>query len=145
MMIDCPPPPDYRQSVTASEDVTYVAYAQARCEDFRVPASHQRLGRAQLRMLARLVPDVMLKILPQLEPAELTFAAEIAGEIEGHPEVVPALLSLLAHESALVREGAVYGLAHHLSQHVRARLADLSADDPSPAVRAAAAEIVAES
>jgi hypothetical protein len=56
--------------------------------------------------------------------------------------VVPALLTLLASESALVREGAIYGLAHHDRPEVVQRLGKIATDDPSPGVRAAAADVL---
>lgn len=76
---------------------------------------------------------------PELDPTLLTFAAEIAGRIEG-AETVQALLPLLNHPKAYVREGAVYGLALHPDDpHARAALR-AALDDPSPGVRAAAGE-----
>jgi hypothetical protein len=73
-----------------------------------------------------------------LRPAQLTFAAEIAGGIPQPDVVVPALVELLSHPSPVVREGAVYGLGKHLTDEVRLRLAAVSEQDSSPAVRAAA-------
>lgn len=68
----------------------------------------------------------------------LTYAAEIAGNALPSGVVVPALVALLSHESAVVREGAIYGLGDHESAEVLALLADIAEGDPSPGVRCAA-------
>jgi len=53
-----------------------------------------------------------------------------------------ALLNLLANESALVREGVVYGLSHHLDPVVAPTLRRIAETDPSPGVREAALEVL---
>ena len=75
-----------------------------------------------------------------LRPALLTFAAASAGllpiEVCG-----PSLVELLKHPSALVREGAVYGLQEHRDDvrfSVAEALRAIAEDDPSPGVRMAA-------
>lgn len=68
----------------------------------------------------------------------LTFAAEAAGVLESR-FALPLLLPLLAHESPLVREGAVLGLAKHCAAPgVFEALEHLSETDPSPGVRSTA-------
>ena len=74
------------------------------------------------------------------EPTKLTFDAE---ELSNHPnkwEALGMLIYLLEHDSSLVREGVVYGLAglgnmpgvkEALQRHT------LEEIDPSPGVRAA--------
>lgn len=93
--------------------------------------------------LADTDPRQLLELLGNgvLASTDLTFAAETAGRVQDADAAVNALLPLLAHPSPLVREGAVYGLSHHLSrQWVRMRVEYLAAHDLSPGVRAAAVE-----
>lgn len=73
-----------------------------------------------------------------LRPAELTFAAEIAGSLT---DAKQPLLTLLEHVNPVVREGAVYGLSSFVGDPaIRDRLYQLSLSDPSPAVATSAAE-----
>lgn len=74
---------------------------------------------------------------------DLTFAAEAVGHVSDKPKAVSLLLALLRHESALVREGAIYGLSHFVDDAtVRTLLKQLADGDPSPGVRAAAADVL---
>jgi hypothetical protein len=77
----------------------------------------------------------------ELAPTLLTYAAEIAGRLK---LAVPALVALLGHPAPIVREGAVYGLADHLDDRIRAALRTLADQDPSPGVRAAAEGVLSE-
>ena len=72
---------------------------------------------AMFEYLATHEPDVLIEQLTSgaLEPSALTFAAEWAGR-SGGPGATEVLLALLEHPSALVREGAVYGLQHMLTR-----------------------------
>lgn len=70
-----------------------------------------------------------------LRPADLTFAAEALGRSSDSALVRSTLVDLLCHESAVVREGAIYGLSNHLDDAVRALLQRIAAEDPSTAVR----------
>lgn len=79
-----------------------------------------------------------------LRPGCLTFAAEAAGRIADSGAVRGALLPLLAHHSAVVREGAIYGLHKHHDAAVRDALARIAASDPSDAVRVVAADALDE-
>jgi hypothetical protein len=79
-----------------------------------------------------------------LDAADLTFAAEIAGRIGDHSSVRRALVALLDHREAVVREGAVYGLTRHVDDVARARLRRLAQDDSSEAVRTAALDVLDE-
>ncbi len=78
----------------------------------------------------------------KLTNAELSFAAEAAGRIEDPDLAVTALLALLSHPAAPVREGAIYGIQRHLesSEEGRSTLRVLAASDASPAVKRAAAD-----
>lgn len=76
----------------------------------------------------------------EMDPCDLTFAAEIAGKgIVGHG-VGDALTALLEHPERVVREGALYGLAHHPSPELIARVRRMATEDESPAVRSVARE-----
>jgi hypothetical protein len=70
---------------------------------------------AMFEYLAMHEPEALIEQLASgaLEPSALTFAAEWAGRT-GSPAATAALVALLEHPSALVREGAVYGLQHLL-------------------------------
>lgn len=81
---------------------------------------------------------VALLRLGRLSDADLTFAAEIAGGMADSAMVRPVLLDLLDHANPVVREGAIYGLAHHLDEPTRQRLRKVSSEDPSHGVRTAA-------
>lgn len=81
----------------------------------------------------------------ELVPTELTFAAEALGGASDGVPFVDTLIMLLLHESPLVREGAVYGLARQCSAlpFVRSWLEILSMVDPSPGVRLAICDMLA--
>lgn len=82
----------------------------------------------------------------KLGRAHLSYAAEALGrETEDAPgqAVVDVLTRLLEHESPLVREGVVYGLSYHRSPAVDRMLGRIAAEDASPGVREAAADILA--
>ena len=75
-------------------------------------------------------------------PPYLTFAAEIAGRAVRGQEIVSILGRLIEHESALVREGAVYGSRYHINDSPEMRERVKRHTDPSiehsPGVRSAA-------
>lgn len=97
---------------------------------------------AVFEFLAQHYPAELLKLLAsrRLRPTDLTFAAEIAGQLTDSTEVRRILHPLLTHADALVREGAIYGLARHIDPALRQDLTRLTSSDPSPAVRQAAAD-----
>lgn len=76
-------------------------------------------SRETFRRLAAERPEELLDWIDggTLEAHHLTFAAEIAGGIVGHDERVSSALEalLLQHDSAVVREGATYGLINRLA------------------------------
>lgn len=100
----------------------------------------QRPCEAAFEWLAQNHPKALLRLIESgsLAPADLTFAAEIAGTLAEQPAARAALLPLLDHDDAIVREGAVYGLASCLDDSVRERLKVASGKDRSRAVREAA-------
>jgi len=91
-------------------------------------------------------PQRLVNVLKSdlLRSSDLTFAAEAAGAIEDSDIVRDALCALLKHESPLVREGAIYGLVHHLDDSVVVSLRRIVDLDPSPGVRDAAADALGE-
>lgn len=94
---------------------------------------------AMFEHLAETDPTRLIRMISaeNLSPPDLTFAAEVAGKLPGDTARA-ALLSLLSHPSALVREGAVYGLRHHRSAVVDEQLRALATRDDSAGVREAA-------
>jgi hypothetical protein len=96
--------------------------------------------------LAAKYPKSLLQLIVEgrLDAADLTFAAEIAVRIATSEEVVRVLRPLLAHSAAVVREGAIYGLATHLDDSLRAELRRMSSEDASAAVRTAATDVANE-
>ncbi|MDP1827042.1 MAG: HEAT repeat domain-containing protein [Archangium sp.] len=88
-----------------------------------------------------LLVDWMRTVLAK-RPELLTFAAEAAGRIAHTPLVFSALLPLLRHSEAVVREGAVYGLGPHLASSLDARdtLRELLGSESSPGVARAIQE-----
>lgn len=105
-------------------------------------ADYEDPSEEKFERMAEERPETLCKLLQVhvLRPSDLTFAAEAAGKIADAELVVGPLLLLLKHPSPLVREGAVYGLVHHLSQEVIDRLQEVAKADPSPGVREAASE-----
>ncbi len=100
---------------------------------------------AAFEFLAENYPPELLRLIAsnRLRATDLTFAAEIAGRLSDSAAVRRTLLPLLSHDDAVVREGAIYGLAPHAEETVRSALARLSASDPSAAIRLAATETLA--
>jgi hypothetical protein len=84
--------------------------------------------------------------LGTLRGGDLTFAAEILGRAsEADGAVVRrALLPLLAHPEAVVREGAVYGLTRHQDAAVQTALETMAATDPYEVLRTAALDALEE-
>lgn len=93
-----------------------------------------------LEWMAKNDPSSLLELIRSglLAPPILTYAAEIAGIIDDPMAVQEALLPLLDHQDAVVREGAIYGLASHLDALVRVKLRSIALADTSQAVREAA-------
>lgn len=101
---------------------------------------------AMFEFLAAYYPNDLLRMISSdvLSTAGMTFAAEMAGQISSSEAVRSALVPLLGHGSPLVREGAIYGLRDHIDSHVAERLSALARNDPSPAIRQAASDILEE-
>jgi hypothetical protein len=101
---------------------------------------------AMFEYLAHEFPEELLDLVRSsvLPPPALTFAAEIAGKTLDGRAVRAALVPLLHHENALVREGAIYGLRAHTDDKVVEKLRRLASDDVSPGVRQAANDTLDE-
>lgn len=104
------------------------------------------LGTDDFAAMAEHSPDELLDLLRggTLQVSELTFAAEIAGQIPDPEAIVPELMQLLEHGEAVVREGALYGLANHMFPFVREAIKKVAQSDPSPGVCEAASEILSD-
>lgn len=102
---------------------------------------------SHLEALAQSDPDALVALIDsgQLDAVDLTWAGEYLGLYAPSEKAVPALLRLLDHPRALVREGALYGLnAHHGHAGVMdaVRRHTDPALEPSEAVREAAGDVV---
>ncbi len=107
-----------------------------------VDARWPDVSEAMFDYLALHFPMELLSLVSSevLAPPTLTFAAEIAGKVSDSQAVRAALVPLLDHESALVREGAIYGLRDHIDATVAKKVRALAKHDPSPGVRQAASD-----
>jgi len=106
----------------------------------------------QLDALAMEDPETLINMLVDgsLNTSMLSFAAELAGreieKVEFRDKLVSNLLSLLQHESSLVREGAVMGLDYlyyyfpNVQKELKQRMDPKV--EPSEGVRDAAEEAV---
>lgn len=97
-------------------------------------------------LLAARFPRDLSKLIEQnrIETSDLTFAAEALGRSNMGWLVRHALKPLLRHASAVVREGAIYGLQKHIDVEIRAALETVSKSDASLAVRTAAEDALSE-
>lgn len=78
-----------------------------------------------------------------LDNAELSLAAEAFGRAEDLTLVRQTLVPLLKHKSALVREGAIYGLAELGFEDVRVAIEATAKGDAHAGVRRAAGAVLA--
>jgi hypothetical protein len=102
---------------------------------------------AGVQQLAAAEPEALLQIVQgqQVSPGFLTHAAEALKGVPASQQTaaVVALLDLLQHESSLVREGALYGLARWRDEpQIRDRISRAAGEDESPAVREAAEDVL---
>jgi HEAT repeat protein len=98
----------------------------------------EELARTNKELFARCVFEDLAD-----EVVMLSYAAEAARLVQDHEFAVQVLERLLEHPSAVVREGAVYGLAGHTALRrtidvLQSRLAR----EPSEAVREAIEELL---
>jgi len=98
------------------------------------------------RELAQVRPDELASLITQglLGSAHLSLAAESIGLWNDATQVRSTLTPLLEHGSAVVREGAIYGLRPHLNPAIRERLHTIAQNDASIGVRDAALEAAAD-
>lgn len=103
------------------------------------------MSEKELEELARSKPNELaaLIVTGQLTPPDLTFALEILGrDVTNEELVLPCILPFLDHESAIVREGAVYGLSHHMTAEVKAALVVGYRKEISQAVKQAISDVL---
>jgi HEAT repeat protein len=93
----------------------------------------ERLAREQPNQLVELIRKERIP-----DPADLTFAAESLQRAPNDQGVLEVLMALLSHPSPLVREGAIYGWASHMTLAAMTAIQRLASSDPSRGVRAAA-------
>lgn len=79
-----------------------------------------------------------------LTPPRLTFAAESLGEHPDKARALAALLPLLKHEKAYVREGALLGLAALATPAARDAVQAVELGDASETLRAIAGYLLAD-
>lgn len=77
-----------------------------------------------------------------LRPSDVAIAAEVLGEKCDSDKVVPTLLGVLHHPAPLAREGAIHGLAYHMTSVSVAALREVAKLDPNATIRAIALEIL---
>jgi hypothetical protein len=90
--------------------------------------------------------DLVAEVACNREPVFLSDVGEALGLIPTRhfDIVVPALVDLLQHEQAFVREGALYGAASfwETSEELRALIHKMAESDPSPAIRETAQDLI---
>ena len=80
-----------------------------------------------------------------LDAVEAALAAEAVGRVVSDSALVRRVLgSLLGHPSAIVREGALFGLYQHVDTAVATKIRELAVADPSAGVRQAASDALSE-
>ena len=79
-----------------------------------------------------------------MKPPELTFTLERIGDFKNSYLVREILKPYLFHESAVIREGTIYGLQDHVDEEVAGILTELSQKDPSSGVRTSAEDVLTE-
>lgn len=110
------------------------------------PVPNIRRTEAVLREMARSEPNRLIDFVGCVStPGLLARAAEALGLVADSSVARPVLLRLLKHEDAVVQEGAIYGLAGHMDDLVRAELSALATSDAtSPIIRSIALEALNE-
>ena len=118
------------------------------------PAQHASQGgeppkrgsESEFQELARHDPQQLGSLIASgaLTEGSTAFAAEALGRL-GTPEAAERyLLPLLRHDNAVVREGAIHGLARHRTELILEKLREAARGDPSPAIREDAADALNE-
>jgi hypothetical protein len=100
---------------------------------------------AMFEYLSKNRPNQLLKLVQEdcLQPHDLTFAAEQLGYCPKAPGIREALLKLLVKSSsAMVREGALYGLMAYEEEGLFEILREVASNDPSESVRSVAKDLM---
>ena len=102
------------------------------------------MSRQLLEKLSKENTAILLEIIESIDlPShELTFAAEYAGHIKDSDVVRKALIPLLNHKDAVVREGVLYGLTNHLNEDVKRQIEKMEKTDESVIIRKICLEIL---
>jgi len=79
-----------------------------------------------------------------LQSQELTIALELLGRIHDSSLARPLLIQNLSHDEAVVREGAILGLASHMTEFLVPVLNTMAQNDVSEAVQTTARETVSD-
>lgn len=129
--------------IDVSDGLNEVEYPVEALTDEAAKAMMERWNRpceGAFDLLSERFPYDLAKLIEndRLEPSDLTFAAEALGRSSISDLVRRTLVPLLGHDSAVVREGAIYGLQRHINSEIRSTLEEISHIDDSPAVRTAA-------
>lgn len=137
----------YMRTILEETEQKLRVIEQSRCKGIEIEPGHwsgcnaaetgaKDCPTCQSTPFVRLDPSKLLGMIAsgELRPGVLTWAAEVAGKIPDSGSVIPVLLKLLDHASPMVREGAIYGLASHMSEEVIARIIAISQTDPVPEV-----------
>lgn len=125
----------YRATETAAPTSASHAVLLARWRGRYCEAFFEELAQEDHPELGRIISDGLLT------PGGLSLAAEAMGRGRDRGRTERVLLPLLRHRSPMVREGAIQGLsAGPISDEALEQLRVTASNDPSPAVREAAAE-----
>jgi hypothetical protein len=71
-----------------------------------------------------------------------TFDLEALGDGSDSAAIRTKLIPFLSHPDAVMREGAIYGIARHVDDDVMALIRRMAADDSSDGVRTAAQDLI---
>jgi len=106
----------------------------------------------QITELAQNNPKELVRILisPDVDVRTLTYGVEVlGGEISDEELVVPVFRKLLKHVNAMVREGAMMGIAAFYDgkkppRDILERLKALASSDPSPTNKETAKSLLSD-
>jgi len=104
-----------------------------------------KLSMKQIEHMSDFELDRLLNMIDDFDDTTLTYVAEVIGRREDNPKVIDVLIKLTKHKSALVREGAVYGLSYHPDNgNVVTALKEMLKVETSQGVKEAIEEVLDE-
>lgn len=128
--------------MTSIQDINHLLSqeAQTACQRW------SKVCQNMLELLALSFPQDLANLLTsgELDMVGLTFGAEYMGKVQDEILVRDTLLPLLSHPSAIVREGAIYGVQNHMSQEIMQKLQSIAQTDLSPTIRQTARDALDE-